>query len=143
LLKLVTHSNYYEVVAAFAVAMILTLFFSLVLRNRGPWGALWLVFVIIFLATWAAHLWVQPAGPMVLGVSVLPIVSVGLIFAFILAAASLPRNVSAAGTGDINANAPAATAISIFFWVLVILLVVAIASGYFRLPVENSKQLVK
>jgi hypothetical protein len=139
----VTHSNYYEVVAAFAVAMIITLFFSLVLRSRGPWGAPWLVFIIIFLATWAAHLWIQPAGPMVLGVSMLPIISVGLIFAFILAAVSMPRNVSSAGSADIDANAPAATAISIFFWILVILLVVAIASGYFRLPIENSKQLVK
>ncbi|MCE3259056.1 MAG: hypothetical protein K0S12_697, partial [Bacteroidetes bacterium] len=66
-------SNYYEIVAALLVALVITVFFSAVLRHKGPWGAVWLVFVTIFLASWAGYLWINPFGPMVLGVSVAPI----------------------------------------------------------------------
>lgn len=138
----ISSSNYYEIVAAFVVALVLTLFFTTVLRTRGPWGSWWLVFIVIFLSAWAAHLWINPIGPMVLGVSIVPIFIVGLIFAFVLAASSIPV-VTSAKNGDTTTGDPGATAISIFFWILVLILVVAIASGYFKLPPENSKQLVK
>jgi len=138
-------TNYYEIVAAFLVAVLVTVFFSVVLGTKGPWGALWLVFITIFLATWAAHLWINPFGPLILGVSVIPILVVGLIFAFMLAATSLPppgkRNVppqdSRAATEE-----PPVSVVGIFFWVLLIILLLAIAAGYYRMPI-NTEQLVK
>jgi len=40
--------NYNVVIAALAVAFILTILFSVLLKNKGPWGGLWVVFIIIF-----------------------------------------------------------------------------------------------
>lgn len=134
-------TNFYEIVAAFAVALVLTVFFS-VIRSRGPWGALWLVFIVIFLAAWAAHLWINPFGPMIFGVSVVPIFIVGLIFAFVLAATAAQPVAAPVSQQGAEESEVASTAIGVFFWVLLILLVAAIAIGYYRLPVENTKQLV-
>jgi hypothetical protein len=138
-------TNYYEIVAAFLVAVLVTVFFSAVLGSKGPWGALWLVFVTIFFATWAAHLWISPFGPMILGVSVVPVLVVGLIFAFILAATTLPapgkKNTPPQDARVANEEAPV-NVIGIFFWVVLIILLFAIAAGYYRMPV-NTQQLVK
>lgn len=133
-------TNYYEIVASFLVALVITVFFSRVLKNKGPWDAVWLVFLTIFLASWAGYLWINPFGPLVLGVSVAPIIVVGLIIAFILAAVSTPaRKTTVEGE-----ETPPDTklAIGIFFWIVMALLMVAIASGYYRLPV-NSQQIIK
>jgi hypothetical protein len=137
-------TNYFEIVAAFIVALILTVMFSVVLRNKGPWGALWLVFVVVFLATWAATLWINPFGPLVLGVAVVPLTVVGLIFAFILAATTLPpaTKISPNLAENTVIAAPAVHAIGIFFWILLSILVLAIAAGYYRMPM-NTEQLIK
>jgi small-conductance mechanosensitive channel len=99
------------------------------------------VFVTIFLASWAGYLWINPFGPMVLGVSVAPIFVVGLIFAFILAAVSVPQPRFKRKTPETEEADSATVAIGIFFWIVLIILIVAIAAGYYRLPV-NSEQIV-
>lgn len=135
-------SNYYEIVAALLMALIITVFFSNVLKHKGPWGAIWLVFITVFLSSWAGYLWINPFGPMVLGVSIAPIFVVGLIFAFILAAVSVPQRRTVQNL-SIKEDVPEDTkvAIGIFFWIVLIILIIAIAIGYYRLPV-NSHQLV-
>ena len=135
-------SNYYEIVAALLMALIITVFFSGVLKHSGPWDAIWLVFITIFLASWAGYLWINPFGPMVMGVSIMPIFVVGLIFAFILAAVTTPKQ-RVVKDLEIKEEVPADTkvAIGIFFWIVLILLVVAIITGYWRTPV-NSQQLL-
>lgn len=135
-------SNYYEIVASLLMALIITVFFSGVLKHKGPWGAIWLVFITIFLSSWAGYLWINPFGPMVLGVSVAPIFVVGMIFAFILAAVTVPRRKTVKDL-TIKEEVPEDTtvAIGIFFWIVLILLIIAIAIGYYRMPV-NSQQLV-
>ncbi|MGZ3900630.1 MAG: hypothetical protein ACXVNM_04385 [Bacteroidia bacterium] len=135
-------SNYYEIVAAFLMALIITVFFSGVLKHSGPWDAIWLVFITIFLASWAGYLWINPFGPMVMGVSIMPIFVVGLIFAFILAAVTVPKR-RVVKDLEIKEDIPSDTkvAIGIFFWIVLILLVVAIVTGYWRMPL-NSQQLL-
>lgn len=135
-------SNYYEIVASLLMALVITVFFSGVLKHKGPWGAIWLVFITIFLSSWAGYLWINPFGPMVLGVSVAPIFVVGMIFAFILAAVTVPRRKTVKDL-TIKEEVPEDTtvAIGIFFWIVLILLIIAIAIGYYRMPV-NSQQLV-
>lgn len=135
-------SNYYEIVASLLMALIITVFFSGILKHKGPWGAIWLVFITIFLSSWAGYLWINPFGPMVLGVSVAPIFVVGMIFAFILAAVTVPRRKTVKDL-TIKEDVPEDTtvAIGIFFWIVLILLIIAIAIGYYRMPV-NSQQLV-
>jgi hypothetical protein len=137
-------SNYYEIVAALVMALIITLFFSGVLKHKGPWGAIWLVFITIFLASWAGYLWINPFGPMVMGVSVMPIFAVGLIFAFILAAVTVPTQRTVKNL-TIKEDVPSDTkiAIGIFFWIVLILLVIAIVTGYIRMPVNSEQLLVK
>ncbi|MBI2722101.1 MAG: hypothetical protein HYX39_07995 [Bacteroidetes bacterium] len=135
-------TNFYEIAASFIMALIITVFFSGVLKHKGPFNAIWLVFVTIFLASWAGYLWIKPFGTMVLGVSVGPIFVVGLIFAFILAAVTAPVSRKKVEDLTIKEEASANTlAIGIFFWIVLIILVVAIATGYYRMPV-NSQQLV-
>jgi amino acid transporter len=135
-------SNYYEIVAALLMALIITVFFSGVLKHKGPWGAIWLVFITVFLSSWAGYLWINPFGPMVLGVSVAPIFVVGLIFAFILAAVSVPQRRTVQNlTIKEDVAEDTKVAIGIFFWIVLIILIIAIAIGYYRMPV-NSHQLV-
>ncbi|MCW3075469.1 MAG: hypothetical protein JWO32_78 [Bacteroidetes bacterium] len=135
-------SNYYEIVASLLVALVITVFFSGVLKHKGPWGAVWLVFVTIFLASWAGYLWINPFGPMVMGVSVMPIFVVGLIFAFILAAVTVPTPVKKKELVTEEEVSPTTVAIGIFFWIVLLILIIAIATGYYRMPV-NSQQLVQ
>lgn len=137
-------SNYYEIVAALAMALVITLFFSAVLKHKGPWDAIWLVFVTIFLSSWAGYLWISPFGPMVMGVSVMPIFVVGLIFAFILAAVTVPAK-RVVKDMTIKEEVPSDTklAIGIFFWIVLIILIIAIVTGYIRMPVNSEQLLVR
>jgi len=134
-------SNYYEIVAAFLMALVITVFFSAVLGHKGPWGAMWLVFVTIFLASWAGYLWINPFGPLVLGVSVAPILVVGLIFAFILAAVTIPAPRKTTQSDTTAESSESVVAIGLFFWIVLVILLVAIAAGYYRMSI-NSHQIV-
>ncbi|MCE3226412.1 MAG: hypothetical protein K0S32_963 [Bacteroidetes bacterium] len=134
-------SNYYEIVAALVMALAITIFFSSVLRTKGPWGAVWLIFITIFLASWAGYLWITPFGPMVLGVSVAPIFIVGVIFAFILAAVSVPAKRKKMKTEEEKEVDEATIAIGIFFWIVLAILLVAIVSGYYKMSI-NTQQIV-
>jgi small-conductance mechanosensitive channel len=81
---------------------------------------------------------------MVMGVSVMPIFVVGLIFAFILAAVTVPSR-KVVKNMEIKEDVPsdARVAISIFFWIVLILLVLAIITGYVRMPVNSEQLIVK
>jgi hypothetical protein len=146
---------YTGIFAALLVALLFTLVFSASYRKRGSWGALLIFFLIIFLASWAGQLWINPIGPMVYGVSWVPLIFVGLVFAFLLMAASPPQPPKRKGTtGGIGAsgisasNAPAdsesteeeevaALAVGVFFWILLIVLFVAIVLGYYRVSTNT------
>src|SRR5688572_6580942 len=129
-------TNYNAIIAALVVAFLLTVFFSTALRSRGPWGGLWVVFILIFLASWAAHLWINPVGPIIVGVSVVPILIVGIIIAIILAAVTKPNPLKKAKTGELEAppEAVAAVTLGVFYWVLLVILIFAIIGGYYYGP---------
>jgi amino acid transporter len=135
-------TNHYEIVASFLVALVITVLFSQVLKNKGPWGAVWLVFLTIFLASWAGYLWINPFGPLVLGVSVAPIFVVGLIIAFILAAVTMPAPRRNSTANETAVNDETKIALGVFFWIVMALLLVAIAAGYYRIPI-NSHQIIR
>lgn len=129
--------SYNAIIAALAVAFLLTILFSVLLRNKGPWGGLWVVFIIIFLASWAANLWISPIGPQVAGVSFVPLIIVGLIIAVILAAVSRPvtRNKSPkieAEQQEPPKEAVNAVTVGVFYWVLLVILIFTIIGGYYR-----------
>lgn len=127
--------GFYGIFAAFIIAMFLTLLFSSSFRQRGPWGGLLLFFLVIFLASWAAQLWISPVGPVIFGISWIPLVFVAVLFAIILLAAaatvpSPPKN----QPGEITPADASFMAIGTFFWFLLIILLIAIAVGYYNSP---------
>lgn len=73
---------------AFFYAIIFTVLFGYALNKRGTWKSVWFVFVIIFLAAFAAGIWVIPIGPEVGGYYWLPGLVIAIIFALLLAAVS-------------------------------------------------------
>lgn len=131
----------FEVLFALIVAILLAGLLSAVAQPRAAGGdtaavavgSLFLFFfVILFLASWAGGLWLQPFGPAVWGVAWLPFVLVGIFVALLLAAAASPGRYPSA-TGPVERDAPAAAAalaFGVFFWLLVIGLLVAIGFGY-------------
>lgn len=124
----------YAFLVALLVAGLVGSVLVLVLRWRHPstpgWRpALVFVFVMLLAASWAGGAWLAPAGPVLLGRAVLPMLLVGVFAALVLAAASAPpaRQVRPRHEGQ---QARAATAFGLFFWLLTVGLVVAIVLSY-------------
>ncbi|HYG49756.1 MAG TPA: hypothetical protein VD905_02585 [Flavobacteriales bacterium] len=72
--------NYYFILSSFLLAVLVTVLFSILLGSRG----LFVFFLIIFFAGFAAQLWLAPTGPNIWGISVLPLLVVGLIFSLLI-----------------------------------------------------------
>jgi hypothetical protein len=128
-------------IAAIGVALILTLFFSL-LGMRGPWGSVWTFFLVLFLAIWTTGIYMTPIGPIFLNVAWVPIIFSGILFALLLIAV-IPevdnsKQLQREESGRVrenqelknagSPNAPIAT-MGIFFWLLITLLIVSITVG--------------
>lgn len=76
---------------ALVMALLFTAIFTLGFQRRGPWSSVVAFFLIVFLAAWAGSLWLNPAGPVFLGIYWLPIIMVALLFALLLSAMVPPR----------------------------------------------------
>jgi hypothetical protein len=118
------------------IAVAITLVFSFGFKNRGPWGNIWVFFALIFLGIWAASRWIEPFGPVYMGVAWIPILLFGFLIALLLSAA-VP--IKSYRQKQREADAPAEPpsedstrlqAFGIFFWLLVITLGLAITFGY-------------
>jgi hypothetical protein len=118
------------IITAFVIALFISLLFSLGFKHKGPWGAIWIFFIIIFLMVWAGQLWIIPVGPVISNSGWLFLFFLGLIFALALAAPDAPKKSSNQQSSDIP---PFTATIGIFFWVLVISLLLAVISGYIRI----------
>src|SRR2546423_1401947 len=119
--------NYYIIPAAFIVALLILLIFSLF--SKRPMSGLWIFFLIIFLATWAGQLWITPFGPIVWGVSWIPLFIVALFFSFLIFAL-LPPVVVVTKAEENKAEEGAAMVFGTFFWIMLILLIASIIAGY-------------
>jgi hypothetical protein len=115
------------------IALLITLFFSFILRIRGPWGSFWTFFVITLLGVAAAGMWIQPVGPVYWETYWLPPLAVGLLIALILAATTpSPRTRSelAQERNKIAKEHADSVAVGIFFWFLLIIMLVIVVLGY-------------
>jgi len=122
----------WDLILALIIGVVLTFVFALGFRRRGPWASILLFFLVIFLGSWAAGIWVGPLGPALWGVYWLPALMVGLVLALLLAAA-FPAAPPRPRRDEIELQrraTPAAMAIDAFFVVLVVLLGVFILIGY-------------
>jgi hypothetical protein len=126
-----------EIIFAFLIAFILAGLLGGFLGWERPvqpglWPSLLFLFFIIFFASWAGGVWLRPIGPAIGGVYWLSFVVVGLITAFLLAVAVMPRprqerlNAERKPRPETEARA----ALGTFFWILMIAFVVAIAFHY-------------
>lgn len=115
--------------AALIISLAIILVFSL--TSRRPLRGLWMVVVLIFLATLSGQLWIRPFGPVYWGVAWAPLIIVALFFFFLIFAllpAAPPRS------HDENKAADGALiAMGTFFWVIMVLLIVSIVLGYYRM----------
>ena len=75
-----------ELLFALGIALVLTIIFAFILKRPGPWSMWWGFFLVIFLVSWAAAIWITPRGPAVVGVYWLPVIFTALLFAILLAA---------------------------------------------------------
>lgn len=128
-----------DLFTALLAAMAVTAVFAASLRKKGPWPGIWMFFTVIFLASWAASLWLIAAGPLIFGVSWMPILAVALIVAVLFVAVSPPRTPLSPEERHEKDEQIQETdeAFNIFFWVLIVLLVLAVFFGYFAVPVAG------
>jgi hypothetical protein len=116
-------------------ALLLTAAFFALFRTKGPWSSIALFFLVIFLATWAGGAWLAPFGPGLWGISFLPFLLVGLVFALLLAAVAPSEKeqstVELVDPKEVREErATAARALGLFFWVLIGTLLVIIIARY-------------
>ena len=129
-----------ELLLALAIAIILTLILVPMLgwrtsAGRRFSGAVLSIFGVIFLASWAAGVWVTPVGPMMTGVAVLPFLIMGVITALLVLTLAPPRTKTSANFEEAaqreQAREEADLALSGFFWLLFIGLAILIGVSYF------------
>ena len=118
---------------AFILAFLISLGFSRSYRGESSGMPVIFTFVLLMLAGLAAQYWVMPFGPVVWGISWMPLVATVVIFAVLLIMPSpyqgrTIREKKEAAQSEVKA----AAAISIFMWILLALLSVAVLIGYFR-----------
>ena len=106
--------------------------------RAGPWsGCLWFA-LVLFLFTWAGGVWVGPFGPTLWGLSWLPFLFFGLLFAFLMAAATPGRSprtrqeAIAQRQAAKDAETMTVVALGFYFWFLLAGLIVALIVYYLR-----------
>lgn len=128
--------DWIDVAFSIVIALLITFVFAVAFKSKGPWGSVWAFFLIIFLAVWAASIWVSPAGPLLFGYSLIPIGIVGVIFALIIASAAPPDSRESIRYKKDGPDLPGKSFISgfsIYFWLVLLILSIIIIFGYFML----------
>lgn len=118
----------FDVVFALVIALALAVTFAIVMNRPGPWASFLSFFAVMFLAVWAAGLWLTPTGPEAYGVSWLSMLTVGLIVGLLLAASgpAAEGSVRLISRSDLARR----SRLDLFFVFLVVALVLAVAAGY-------------
>lgn len=120
-----------EILAIIFLAIFIGSIFYFGFRTSGPWGSFWSFLLVIFFGMWVADIWVEPYGPIYWGVAWIDMLFVGLLLAFILAAASprrrLPRRGKELSESEMleaaRAEAGGVAAFGVFFWLMLIMFI--------------------
>jgi len=119
-----------------SLAFLITLFFTYLLKNKGPWNSFWIFFIVIFLSVLAADIWIQPVGPMYQDVYWVPPLATGLLIALLLAATTpspQARNkILNQKEKELTDSQRASAVVGTFFWILFLLLLVLVIVGWFN-----------
>jgi len=73
-----------DLLFAFIIALLFSAIFFSGFRRQGFGTGLFILFLVLFLATWAGGVWVTPVGPLLWGASWLSFVVVGFFIALLL-----------------------------------------------------------
>jgi hypothetical protein len=120
---------------ALFVALILSAVFAIGFRKTGPWENIFILFMLIFLISWAGGVWLTPMGPPLWGAYWLPFLLVGVIVALLLAAVPLGRKrESTVELVDVKKEEKEEKAalmiMGTFFWILVLALITVLFFRY-------------
>jgi len=120
-----------EFLFALVISLLITAIFAVVLRRKGAWPFLLLLFIIL-LGTWAGGIWLTPSGPTLWNVSWVPFLIAGLIFALLLTLIILPQNyrIKIMKPKRIAETNQIELVLGAFFWVLILILILSIFIRY-------------
>lgn len=117
-----------SILAAFLIAVLISALFYPGYSNRGSYMPILIFFIVLFLSGIATQYWIVPFGPVVWGISWLPLLFVVVLISFLFAApSSYQRGSTAKAAGEV-----AAVAIGLFVWILIFMLLVAVFAGLLR-----------
>jgi hypothetical protein len=120
--------TYYIIPAALIITFVIVLVFSLF--TRRSMNGLWTLFLVVFLATWTGQLWIMPFGPVILGVSWIPLLVVALYLSVLIFALLPPVSDK---SKDATPEATTLVVTGLLFWIILALLIASIALGYYRI----------
>jgi hypothetical protein len=116
-----------------SISFAITLFFTLLLKRRGPWGSFWAFFAIVLLSVFVADAWVGAVGPIFLNhIYWVPPLTAGLLIALLLAATTpgpKTRSEVEMYQKELNENKKTSITLGGFFWLLFIIMLILIIAG--------------
>jgi hypothetical protein len=123
------------ILAHFLTALVIALLLGIVLTAfgwRGPWEAIWVFLLILFLFTWVGGVWSAPYGPPLWGVYWLPFLFFGFLIILLVAAVTPRRRPQTRQEALEQAEVEESTftAFNLFFWLLLSGLLVALLLRY-------------
>jgi Ca2+/Na+ antiporter len=122
-----------DLLFALVIALILGSIFCAGCRGYRSGSVLAGYLLVLFIATWAAAIWIQPFGPLLWGVPWLVFFMVGLIVALILASLTPPARRPLHATEaleEAREERAVAEVFNVFFWILIVCLLVVIVTRY-------------
>jgi hypothetical protein len=125
-----------EILSIILISIFIGSIFYYGFKTTGPWGSFWSFLLILFFGMWIADIWVDPYGPVYWGVAWFDILFVGLLLAFLLAAATPSRrayrNDGLTETEMVEAakaETGGVAALGVFFWLMMLMFLVIIGIG--------------
>lgn len=122
----------------FLIALVIALFFTIVLVVSGQkhrsWKRIITIFLIMLFASWAGGVWITPVGPAFLGIYWVSFLIVALILALIMETISalhaVPEDIDKRETREKEKSLE--ILISASFLILLIVFMIVIIIGYFH-----------
>ncbi len=100
--------------------------------ERANWSTALLLFLVLFLTTWAGGIWLSPVGPQLFGAAWLPFLFMGFVAALLIAAMSPGRRPRSQTEVQERAEAQevVGTTVTAFVWIFAVCLIAAITLHY-------------
>ena len=132
---------YPAIIEAAGVALIVTILFA-ILGTRGPWGSLWSLFLVLFLAMLATILYMDPVESLTSPISLASLILPGVLFGLLLLAVTPIKEreqlkvskIRSAGKhyrrlSHFNPRIISSKAIGKFFWLVIMIITLTVIVG--------------